>query len=73
MVLILLEILKEEMLFSGKVDAVIADGFTGNIFLKTVEGMGKFIKKSLSESLKRISYQFSDLFLPFQLLEDLRK
>lgn len=39
--------------FSGKIDAVIADGFTGNIFLKTVEGMGKFIKKSLSESLKK--------------------
>ncbi len=39
--------------FSGKVDAIIADGFTGNIFLKTVEGMGKLIKKSLSESLKK--------------------
>ena len=39
--------------FSGKVDAIIADGFTGNIFLKTVEGMGKFIKKSLNESIKK--------------------
>ena len=39
--------------FSGKIDAIIADGFTGNIFLKTVEGMGKFIKKSLIESLKK--------------------
>ena len=39
--------------FSGKVDAIIADGFTGNIFLKTVEGMGKMIKVSLSESLKK--------------------
>ena len=39
--------------FSGKIDAIIADGFTGNIFLKTVEGMGKFIKKSLMESLKK--------------------
>ena len=39
--------------FSGKIDAIIADGFTGNIFLKTVEGIGKLVKKSLSESLKR--------------------
>ena len=39
--------------FSGKVDAVIADGFTGNIFLKTVEGMGKFVKNMLSESLTK--------------------
>ena len=39
--------------FSGKIDAIIADGFTGNIFLKTVEGMGKLVKKSLLESLKK--------------------
>ena len=37
--------------FSGDVDIVIADGFTGNVFLKSVEGLGKFIKKSLKESL----------------------
>lgn len=39
--------------FSGKVDAIVTDGFTGNIFLKAVEGLGKFVKKSLSESLKK--------------------
>lgn len=39
--------------FSGEVDAVITDGFTGNIFLKTVEGFGKFVKRSLTESLKK--------------------
>jgi len=27
--------------------------FTGNIFLKTVEGLGKFVKTSLTESFKR--------------------
>ena len=37
--------------FSGKVDAVITDGFTGNVFLKTTEGVGKLIKKSLKDSL----------------------
>lgn len=37
--------------FLGAVDVVIADGFTGNIFLKSVEGLGKFVKKSLTESL----------------------
>ena len=36
--------------FLGDVDVVIADGFTGNVFLKTVEGLGKFVKKSLTES-----------------------
>ena len=31
----------------GEVDVVVTDGFTGNIYLKTVEGMGKFMKASL--------------------------
>ena len=38
--------------FTGKIDAIICDGFTGNVFLKTVEGFGKFVKRSLTESLK---------------------
>lgn len=39
--------------FSGKVDIIVTDGFTGNIFLKAVEGLGKFVKRTLSESLKK--------------------
>ena len=39
--------------FSGEIDAVVTDGFTGNIFLKTVEGFGKLVKRSLSENLKK--------------------
>ena len=38
--------------FTGKIDAVITDGFTGNVFLKTVEGLGKLVKRTLSENLK---------------------
>ncbi len=30
-------------------DVLIADGFTGNIFLKTIEGMGKFLLKTLKD------------------------
>ncbi len=39
--------------FSGEVDAVIADGFTGNVFLKTTEGVGKLVKRNLTDALKR--------------------
>ena len=39
--------------FSGKIDAIVTDGFTGNVFLKAVEGLGKLVKRSLSESLKK--------------------
>jgi len=39
--------------FTGEIDAVITDGFTGNVFLKTTEGLGKLVKKTLTESLKK--------------------
>lgn len=39
--------------FSGNVDIVVTDGFTGNNFLKAIEGLGKFVKRTLSESLKK--------------------
>ena len=39
--------------FTGEVDAIITDGFTGNVLLKTIEGFGKLVKRNLTESLKR--------------------
>lgn len=33
------------------VDVIVTDGFTGNIYLKTVEGMGKYMKKALKETI----------------------
>lgn len=35
----------------GAVDVIVTDGFTGNIYLKAVEGMGKFMKKALKETI----------------------
>ncbi len=50
--------------FSGKVDAIVTDGFTGNVFLKTTEGLGKFVKNTLVEGftkniLTKISYMIA--------------
>lgn len=39
--------------FSGKLDILVADGYTGNVFLKTVEGVGKLVKRTLKESIKK--------------------
>ena len=39
--------------FLGEVDVVIADGFTGNVFLKSIEGLGKLVKMSLKESMSK--------------------
>lgn len=35
----------------GATDVIVTDGFTGNIYLKTVEGMGKFMKKAIKETI----------------------
>ena len=46
--------------FSGKIDAVVTDCFTGNIFLKTTEGVGKMVKNNLKkESSKSIFSKIS--------------
>jgi len=39
--------------FAGEVDVVVTDGFTGNIFLKTTEGVGKMVKNNLYKEAKR--------------------
>lgn len=39
--------------FQGEVDALVCDGFTGNVLLKSVEGIGRFVKKILTDSLKK--------------------
>ena len=36
-------------MMEGVADVIVADGFTGNIILKTLEGMGKVVGKSLKE------------------------
>lgn len=37
--------------FNGDVNVVVTDGFTGNVTLKTIEGMGSMITKLLKEEL----------------------
>jgi glycerol-3-phosphate acyltransferase PlsX len=39
--------------FLGEVDALVCDGFTGNVLLKSVEGIGRFVKTTLTESLTK--------------------
>lgn len=39
--------------FQGEVDSLVCDGFTGNVLLKSVEGIGRFIKKALLHSMTK--------------------
>lgn len=40
-------------IFSGKVDVVVTDGFTGNVALKTMEGAARLIADTLREEFNR--------------------
>jgi phosphate acyltransferase len=40
-------------IFSGLADVIVCDGFVGNVALKTSEGVGRFVREVLRESLKR--------------------
>jgi glycerol-3-phosphate acyltransferase PlsX len=43
-------------IFDGNVDIVVTDGFTGNITLKTIEGLGGMVNKLLKEELLKNLY-----------------
>jgi len=40
-------------IFSGPADVIVCEGFVGNVALKTSEGVGRFVRDVLRESLKR--------------------
>jgi glycerol-3-phosphate acyltransferase PlsX len=40
-------------IFNGNVDVIVCDGFVGNVALKTSEGIGRFVRDVLRESLTR--------------------
>src|SRR5947209_9973594 len=39
-------------IYNGKVDVIVADGFVGNVALKTSEGVANLVRATLKESLK---------------------
>lgn len=56
-----------DRIFSGDADVIVTDGFTGNVALKTSEGIGKFV---IDEVKKQVAATFmsrtlSKLILPF--------
>ena len=38
--------------FRGKVDVIVADGFSGNVLIKTAEGVAEFLFRSMRDSVK---------------------
>jgi phosphate acyltransferase len=40
-------------IFKGTTDIIVCDGFVGNVTLKAVEGLGRFVKSALTSEFKR--------------------
>lgn len=53
--------------FKGRADVLVADGFTGNVFLKTAEGVSSFVFESIARVLKDF-----DKTAPLEILQNLR-
>ena len=60
-------------IFSGDARVVVADGFTGNVTLKTIEGMGKMISKMLKEELGRNPWRKCLALLTMPALKGFKK
>ena len=56
--------------FSGNVDVVVTDGFTGNILLKTCEGLAEFIFGNLKLSFKK---NFKTMISALLIKKDLKE
>ena len=60
-------------MMSGKVDVVVTDGFTGNMVLKTSEGIAKYIFKCLKEEIKDSFLAKIGVFFMMPVLKKLKK
>ena len=59
--------------FSGNVDVIVADGYTGNILLKTIEGTAKFLMKNVKGILMRSAKTKLGALLIRNDMQDLKK
>ncbi len=55
-------------LFSGEADVVVADGFAGNVALKTAEGLAEFLKSLVTQDIKShpLTWLPAVMLLPFR-------
>ena len=60
-------------IYSGSVDVVTCDGFVGNVFLKTSEGLAESIGKMLKEELQKSLFSKVGYFLARNSFKNLKK
>ena len=60
-------------IFSGLADVIVCDGFVGNVALKTSEGVGRFVRDVLRESLSQTVTRKVGALLSRQAFNDFRR
>lgn len=60
-------------IFSDKADIIVTDGFTGNVALKTSEGLARFIRAVILESFKKNIFTQFAAFICLPVLNSLRR
>lgn len=60
-------------IFSSDVDVVVADGFVGNVSLKTMEGLAKMIGQYIREEFRRTAFTRFLAFLALPVLRALKR
>lgn len=60
-------------IFSGDVDVIVTDGFTGNVILKVVEGLGEMVVSVLMEEARRSAVYGAGLLMAKGAFRNLKK
>jgi phosphate acyltransferase len=60
-------------IFNGHADVIVCDGFVGNVALKTSEGIGRFVRDALRESLTKTVTAKVGALLSRQAFNDFRR
>jgi glycerol-3-phosphate acyltransferase PlsX len=60
-------------IFNGNADVIVCDGFVGNVALKTSEGIGRFVRDVLRESLTKTVTAKVGALLSRQAFNDFRR
>ncbi len=60
-------------MMNGKVDVVVTDGFTGNMVLKTSEGIAKYIFECLKEEIGKSFLAKIGIFFMMPVIKKLKK
>lgn len=60
-------------IFTGRVDVVVTDGFTGNVALKTMEGLAKMIGQNIREEYTRHWYAKFSSLMSWPILRALKR